>query len=153
MWRTRGGRFALNDLHNIAQHLNDYFIHNGLRLLRINSNEWRSGSVNIIEGRSSGAMLVMEVFPSSADLPDPELNGSQSISSPSKHGKLAEVQHWACLWLRGRKVRPVDHFDSISCLGTGQKEARGKNVAFWVLTRANLLPGEQRTPTEEYLCF
>jgi hypothetical protein len=29
-------------------------------------------------------MLVMEVFPSSADLPDPELNGSQSISSPSE---------------------------------------------------------------------
>jgi hypothetical protein len=29
-------------------------------------------------------MLVMEVFPSSADVPDPELNGSQSISSPSE---------------------------------------------------------------------
>jgi hypothetical protein len=44
-------------------------------------NDAQNGGVNIIEGPPSGAMLVMEVFLSSADLPYPEPNSSQSIGA------------------------------------------------------------------------
>jgi hypothetical protein len=47
-------------------------------------NDAQNGGVNIIEGRPSGAMLVMEVFSSSADLPYPEPNSSQSVGLSPK---------------------------------------------------------------------
>ena len=47
-------------------------------------NDAQNGGVNLIEGRPSDAMLVMEAFPSSADLPDLGLNSSQSRGPPSE---------------------------------------------------------------------
>jgi hypothetical protein len=47
-------------------------------------NDAQNSSVNMVEEPLSGAMLVMEVFPPSADLPDPESNSSQSVGSPSE---------------------------------------------------------------------
>jgi hypothetical protein len=44
------------------------------------SNDTRNGGINVIAWWPSGAMLVMEIFPYSGDLPNPERNSTQGIS-------------------------------------------------------------------------
>jgi hypothetical protein len=54
-------------------------------------NDAQNGGVNLVKRRPSRMMLVMDVLPSSGDLPDPESNGSQSGGSPSEvHLKFYE---------------------------------------------------------------
>jgi hypothetical protein len=78
--------FELKDFMWVMQHRtvgNLESLNNGSRRFKWGfRNDAQNVGVNIVEAQLSGAMLVMEVFPSSANLPDRESNSSQGVSSP-----------------------------------------------------------------------